>query len=129
MRPFPFLVVVVAVVACKQSEEPANALQGSWSLAAAHHALEPYSLTLRQSGSKIAGEASVSGLDPAGMGPPTVPVSGSSSGPTVSLDFGTEGDYSSHYSATLDRADHMTGVLTFGSVLGGGSDTVSYVRQ
>ena len=128
MRPVPLFTALVAAVACTQPEDPSQVLQGSWTMEAAHQSFEPVTLTLRQFGHAVLGEATISGWDPAGGGAPIVSVAGSYSSPAASLDV-TGPTYSAHLSATMDRADHLVGVLTFSNAGIEGSDTVSYVRH
>lgn len=129
MRGFPFLVILVAAVGCSQPEAPSQGLDGTWTLEAAHRALEPATLTLSQLGAKVSGSATVPGLDPVGGGLPVVSVAGSFSSPAASLEIETATGYAVHLTATSDGVGHLVGVLTFSGALGGGSDTVAYVRH
>jgi hypothetical protein len=132
MRPTPLplaLLALLATVACSQPMEPTQGLQGNWTVESGSQALVPATLTLYQVGASVFGKAAISGLDPVGPNEPVVSVSGSFSSPSVALDIRIGTGPFARYAATLDRADHLIGVLTYDAALGGGSDTVSYVRR
>jgi hypothetical protein len=129
MPRFTMLVLLIAAAACTQPAEPNQGIAGAWVLEGAPQTLVPSALTLDEFGTKVFGKATVPGLDPAGPNGPDVSVAGSFSSPAATLDIkiGT-GDFG-RYAATMDRADHLVGVLTFDTTLGGGVDTLSYVRR
>jgi hypothetical protein len=129
MRPFLSVIALLLAVGCTSAEGPSPVLQGSWRLSAAHRALEPAILSLRQFGLRIGGEATVPGLDPVATQSSVISVLGSYSPPAVTLEVASGSGYSVSYRATLEAVDRLVGVLTFSDALGGGSDTVSYVRN
>jgi hypothetical protein len=128
-RSAPVGVAVAMLVACGQPVAPEQVLQGSWSIVAAHRALEPATMDLEQHSSIILGPAALVALDPVSPGVPTVSVAGFYSSPTLTLDIRIDAAVVAQYHATLDRRGHLEGVITFSDAVGGGSDTVSYLRQ
>lgn len=120
--------ILFAAVTCIQPESPSQALTGSWTLERAQRALEPQMLTLHQIGGTVSGTATIPGLDPVSPGQPAVSVSGSYASPTATLEIRIGTVLAGHYAATLDSANHLRGVFTFGAALGGGSDTLAYDR-
>lgn len=129
MRLAPYFASLLAVVACAQPESPSGVLTGSWTLENAQRALEPETLTLRQVGDFVTGTATIPGLDPVSPGQPVVSVHGSFASATATLDITIGTVVAGHYAATLDSANHLSGVFTFSAELGGGSDTVAYIRH
>jgi hypothetical protein len=129
MHRAPVLVTLVALVACAEPVAPNQEIQGSWVLAGApHRALEPGTLTLYQIGRVIFGQATLVGLDPVSPGVPTVSVAGDYSPPTASLAIRIDTTLIANLLATVDQPDHMGAVLTFTDAVGGGTDTISYIR-
>lgn len=128
MRPVHGLAILVAAAACTQPESPGQALTGTWTLERGQRALEPQTLSLRQVGGTISGTATIPGLDPVSPGQPVVSVSGSYASPTATMDIRIGTAIAGHYAATLDSANHLTGVFTFSAALGGGSDALVYDR-
>jgi hypothetical protein len=129
VRRFSVLLALVATAACTPPEDPSRVVEGAWTLEGSPRPLVPATLTLRQLGGVLLGSATIAGLDPVGPGQPVVTVAGSFSSPTVSLDLAIGNDTAAHYAATLDGVGHLAGVWTFSDALGGGADTVSYIRR
>jgi hypothetical protein len=129
MRSAPLLLALLAMAACSQPEEPTQGLAGEWIVESGTQALVPSILTLDEFGAKVFGEATIPGLDPIGPNEPVVSVSGSFTSPAAALDIRIGTGPFAHLAATLDRPDHLVGVLTFDAMLGGGVDTLSYLRR
>ena len=128
MRPAPLLFALLATVACSQPMEPTQPLAGAWTLESSPQSLVPGTIALDELGAKVYGKATIAGMDPVGPNQPVVSVTGSFSSPEAVLDIRIGTGPFAHFAATLDRADHLVGVLTYDATLGGGSVTVSYVR-
>ena len=129
MRRFTLLLALLAAVACSQPMEPTQGLAGAWTVESGSKPLVPATMTLDEFGSSVFGKAAISGLDPVGPNQPVVSVTGSFSSPSAALEIRIGTGPFARYAATMDRADHLVGVLTFDAALGGGADTLSYVRR
>lgn len=112
-----------------KATEPSQILPGSWTLESSHLALEPQSLTLRQFGPTVTGEAFIPGVDPIGPGQPVVSVTGLYVPPMVTLDIRIGTVPFGHYQANLDSANRLVGVFTLSTALGGGAVTLAYDRH
>jgi hypothetical protein len=129
MRPSPLFLALLAATACSQPAEPTQGLAGTWTVESGAKPLVPATLRLNQYGATVVGKAAISGLDPVGPNQPVVSVTGSFASPTAALEIRIGTGPFARYAATMDRADHLDGVLTFDDALGGGVDTVSYIRR
>jgi len=129
MRPAPLLLVLLAAAACSQPEEPTQGLAGQWTVESGTQALVPSILTLDEFGANVVGKATIPGLDPIGPNEPVVSVTGTFFAQSAALDIRIGTGPFAHLAATMDRPDHLVGVLTFDAALGGGVDSLSYLRR
>jgi len=129
MRAFAVVPVLLVAAACTQPAEPTSDLAGNWVLEGTTRPLAPATLTLKEFGRTVVGNAVISGLDPIGPGQPVVSVSGAFSAPAATLEITVGTGKFARYAATLDSPDHLVGVLTFDASIGGDTVTLAYVRQ
>jgi len=129
MRAFAVVPALLIAAACTQPAEPAQDLAGNWVLEGTTRPLAPATLTLKEFGRTVVGNAAISGLDPIGPGRPVVSVSGQFTAPAADLEIMVDAGKFARYAGTLDGPDHLVGVLTLDASIGGDTVTLAYVRQ